>query len=129
MDAVFYWDMTYGEINAAINAYSKNREVELREKAVIAYHQANQIGHIVGIMVGSKQSEKAIFEAYPGFFPDLEQKALQEQAKAENQQQHWRIMKERIEAYAAEKRKRGERRGNNTGRITNTDNVGDIGAT
>lgn len=123
MDAVFYWDMTYGEINAAINAYSKNREVELREKAVIAYHQANQIGHIVGIMVGSKQSEKAIFEAYPGFFPDLEQKSILEQAKTESQQQHWQIMKERIEAYAAEKRKRGEKNSDDTGRTTNIDNL------
>lgn len=122
MDAVFYWEMTYGEITAAINAYSKQQEASMRIQSMIAYHQANQISVLVGRLVGSKNDAPAIYEAYPGIFPEMERKAELDKA----QQQHWQIMKSRIEAYAAnaaEKRKRGERLGNHAGRTPDTDNL------
>ncbi|MEK4628112.1 hypothetical protein MKZ17_07885 [Solibacillus sp. FSL R7-0682] len=108
MDAVFYWDMTYKEITTSIVGYSKRQEANMRIESVISYHQANLISHLVGMIAGSKQAPKALHEAYPGIFPDLEEKAAQ-QVK----QQPWQVSKARIEAYAAELRKRGEKHGNN----------------
>ncbi|MFJ7933713.1 hypothetical protein [Sporosarcina sp. NPDC096371] len=119
VDAVFYWDMTYEEITAAISAYNKQQETSMRIQSIIAYRQADQIASLVGIMIGNKQEAPAIYEAFPGVFPELERKAEMEKA----QQQHWQIMKSRIEAYATEKRKRGERRGNDSGGTPDTDNL------
>lgn len=85
----------------------------MRVQAMIAYRQADQIASLVGIMLGNKQTPPAIQEAYPGIFPEFEKKAEEERL----QQQQWQIMKARIEEYAArvaEKRKRGERHGNDT---------------
>lgn len=116
MDAVSFWDMTYAEINASIKAYGKQRETDMRIQSIIAYHQANQISLLVGRLVGNKNDVPAIHEAYPGIFPAMEQKAEQEKAQQQSKQQNWQIMKARVEAYAAnaaEKRKRGERRGDN----------------
>lgn len=93
----------------------------MRTQSVIAFHQGNQIAFLVSQMFQSKREGLEVHEAYPGFFPDLEQKA----AKEKMQQQHWQIMKARIEAYAAneaEKRKRGERRGDDAGRTANFNN-------
>lgn len=95
----------------------------MRIQSIIAYRQADQIASLVGIMMGNKQTPMAIHEAYPGMFPELERKAEMDKA----QQQHWQIMKARIDEYAAnlaEKRKRGERLGDHAGRTTNLDNVG-----
>lgn len=103
VDAVFYWDMTYAEILAAIKGSAKRRETELQYQSIIAYHQSHLISHLVGISLGSKQSPQALHEAFPGIFPDLEKRAKVQQVK----QQNWELMKARIEAYAAEKRKRG----------------------
>ncbi|MEC1177615.1 hypothetical protein P9B03_03890 [Metasolibacillus meyeri] len=103
MDAVFYWDMTYAEILAAIKGNAKRQETKLQYESVIAYHQANLISHLVGITLGSKQPLKEIHEAFPGIFPELEKRAEQQKVK----QQNWELMKARIEAYAAEKKKRG----------------------
>lgn len=125
MDAVSFWDMTYAEINAAISAYGKQQEAVMRIQSIIAYRQADQIASLVGIMLGNKKEPPAIHEAYPGVFPELERKAEHEKA----QQQHWQIMKARIEEYAAnaaEKRKRGERLGNHAGRTPDTDNIGNV---
>ncbi|ATP40697.1 hypothetical protein CSE16_11915 [Solibacillus sp. R5-41] len=107
MDAVFYWDMTYKEILAAIKGKSKRQEAELQYQSIIAYHQANLISHLVGISLGSKQNPQALHEAFPGVFPELEKQAQLQLVK----QQNWQIMKARIDAYAAEKRKRGEKNG------------------
>lgn len=116
MDAVFYWDMTYAEILAAITGYNKRQEAEMRIQSIIAYRQADQIASLVGIMIGSKQEPPSIQDAFPGIFPELEKKA-EEQKHQQSKQQSWQVMKARVEAYAAsaaEKRKRGERRGDNT---------------
>lgn len=103
VDAVFYWEMTYAEILAAIKGSAKRQEVELQHQSIIAYHQANLISHLVSISLGSKQSHPELHEAFPGIFPELEKRAEMQKVK----QQNWQIMKARIDAYAAEKRKRG----------------------
>lgn len=118
MDAVFYWDMSYGEILAAIKAFQKRQTADLQYQAIISYRQANLISHLVAISLGSKQQEKEIQEAFPGIFPELEKQAQAQLIK----QQNWQLMKARIDAYAAEKRKRGESRGNDARRTANTDN-------
>lgn len=110
--------MSYAEIYASIKAYQKRKEADLQERAVISYHQANLITHLVGISFGSKQESKELHEAFPGFFPQLEKQAELQRVK----QQNWQVMKARIDAYAAEKRKRGESRGNDARRTADTDN-------
>lgn len=130
MDAVQYWDMTFKEIKASIDGYSKRSETDMRINAIIAYQQALLISHQVGIIVGSKEKPKEIYQAFPGIFPHLEQQAEQQAAIQHKKQQDWRIMKERIEAHAAqatEKRKQrevNENSGNNDRAVTNTDNDG-----
>lgn len=124
VDAFFYWDMTYAEISETIKAFQKRQEVDLQFKAVISYHQANLISHLVGISLGSKQQQKEIQEAFPGIFPDLEKQAKAQLVK----QQNWQLMKARIDAYAAEKRKRGESHGNDARGTANTDNDGNVRA-
>ncbi|GGA31700.1 hypothetical protein [Psychrobacillus lasiicapitis] len=118
MDAVSFWDMTYAEIYTSIKAYQKRKETDLQTQAVISYHQANLLSHLIGIQFGSKQAQKELHEAFPGIFPKLEKQAEQQRIK----QQKWQVMKARIDAYAAEKRKRGESRGNDARRTANTDN-------
>lgn len=121
MNAISYWDMTYAEIRVAIQAYVKQQEVNMRTQAVIAFHQANQISLLVSRLVGNKANPPEVHEAYPGLFPEAERRAEQEKL----QQQHWQIMKDRISEYAsneAEKRKRGERLGNNAGRTSGPNN-------
>lgn len=116
--------MTYVEISTAIRTYQEKQRSQLQMESIIAFHQANQIAHLVGIALGSKQAQKEIYEAYPGIFPDLEKQAELQKAK----QQNWQIMKARVEAYAVyakEKRKRGEQNGDDTGRTSNSDHDGD----
>lgn len=102
-----YWDMTYKEISTTIKAYSKRAESDMRISAIISYHQARLISHHVGIIVGSKETPKAIYEAFPGMFPHLEKEAAIKAAIENTKQQDWKLMKDRIDAYAAERRKRG----------------------
>jgi len=122
VDAFFYWDMTYAEISESIKSFQKRQEVDLQFNAVISYHQANLLSHLIGIQFGSKQAQKELYEAYPGIFPKQEKQAEQQRIK----QQKWQVMKARIDAYAAEKRKRGESRGNDARRTASTDNGGNI---
>lgn len=123
MDAVFYWDMTYKEILASISGFIKRQEIDLKYMSIVSYHQANLISHLVGISMGSKQQQKEIYEAFPGIFPELEKQVQEQLVK----QQNWQLMKARIEAYAAEKRKRGESRGNDARGTADSNHNRDIG--
>lgn len=126
VDAFFYWDMTYAEISTAINAFQEKRKDQLQMDSIIAYHQANQIAHLVSIALGSKQPQKEIYEAFPKIFPELEKQAEVQKIK----QQNWQIMKARVEAYAAnmkERRKRGEQHGNDARRTSNPNYDGNSG--
>lgn len=90
--------MTYREIMAAIEGAQQRLRARMQESALISYRQANLIASLVGITLGSKQKAPSLQEAFPGIFPELEQQP---------RQQNWQLMKARIDAYAAERRKRG----------------------
>lgn len=99
MDSVFYWDMTYGEIIAAIEGYQKRFKNNLQIQAMFVY----KIGEFVGIAVNEpKKYPKNPKEAFKktGIFDDVEE--------VEPKKQDWQIMKERVNRYAYLKRKRGE---------------------
>ncbi|MCM1564926.1 MAG: hypothetical protein NC238_03020 [Dehalobacter sp.] len=101
MDTVFYWNMTYEEISAAIRGRQNQNLNDIKTQALVAYRQADLIAALVGIRFGSKQQAPNLFEAFPGIFSEEEVKP---------KQQNWQVMKARIETYAAERRKRGERK-------------------
>ncbi|MFF2449370.1 hypothetical protein ACFVSW_20210 [Neobacillus sp. NPDC058068] len=119
MDAAFFWNMTYGEIVASITGFNKRQKTEFQMKSIVAYRQADLIASLVSNVLGSKHQPPSIQEAFPGIFPEIEQQP---------KQQNWQLMKARIEAYAAEKRaaeerKRGENRGDDSGGIASPNNV------
>ena len=111
--------MTYREILVAIRGSEARRLADLQEQAFIAYRQSDVIATLVGIVLGSKQKAPRIDEAFPGVFPK------QEQPK----QQIWQLMKARVEEYAAERRRRGEKAGgcDNTGGAPGSDHGRDQG--
>lgn len=96
--------MTYAEIIASIQAYEKRIKAEMQIQAFIAYRQADLIAANVARVFGSKHQPISLQEAFPGIFPE----------ETKPRQQNWQLMKERIEAYAAERRKRGEKSGNDS---------------
>lgn len=103
--------MTLKEIVAAIEGYQKQKRTEWQYQALIAYQQANLTASFVAKVFGGTHKPPALHEAFPGLFPELERP----------RQQNWQIMKARIEAYAAERRKRGEMHGHDAGRAANSD--------
>lgn len=105
MDAVYYWEMTYAEITATINAYQKRKRTDMQVQAIVAYKQAETTAALVSRIFGGNNKVPTVYEMFPDLFP--------EQSKPK--QQNWQLMKARVEAYAAEKRKRGEmKHGNDT---------------
>lgn len=104
MDAVFYWDMTFKEINAAIEAKGKINRNELRQQAELLH----SIASLIGIAVNAPKK-------YPPFdkvFPKLGESQQDHTGKSQTPaQQPWEVMKARVSAYAAEaeRRKRGEK--------------------
>jgi hypothetical protein len=106
IDAAAYWDMTYGEIVAAIKAHASRHKVELQQAAYLAYQQAHVITAMMSRVLGGKKSPPTIHQAFPGLFPQAERP----------QQQDWRLMKARMEVYADAKKKWGEKQhGHKTG--------------
>lgn len=113
MDPVGYWDMTYLEIKTAIRAYEARQKTDLQHQALISWHQAQLIGQLVQRVLGNKKKTPELHEAFPGIFPE----ELVQQAE---KQQDWRVMKERVAAYGARHRKRGEMKHDHRG-TTNID--------
>lgn len=97
MDTVFYWEMTYGEIIAAIEGSQKRFKTEAQLQAGMIY----KLGSLVGIAVNDPKKYPAnIQKAFPGLFESIEDSPTQ---------QNWQIMKERLNAYGDYlKRKRGD---------------------
>ena len=93
--------MTYLEIKTAINAYAANKHAELQHQALLSWHQAQLIGQLVSRMLGNKKAPPELHEAFPGIFPE----ELKKQAQ---KHQNWQVMKERVAAYGALRRQRGE---------------------
>lgn len=98
MDAVAYWDMTYSEILAAIKGNHRRVESEFKTQAALVY----KLGHLIGFAVNQPKDYPTIYDTFPGLFGDPPKK-----------QQNWEVMKARVEEYAAERRKRGEKKNGN----------------
>lgn len=98
-DAVFYWQMTYGEIITAIEGYQRRFKAEAQLQAGLIY----RLGSLVGIAVNdSKKYPRTVSKAFPGLFDGMDD--------GQPKQQDWRVMKERMNAYNEYlRRKRGER--------------------
>lgn len=79
---VEFWDMTFAEVNRAIQSRNRVFKQQEKEKANYDYVLASLIVKGVSITLGSKQSFPTIQEAYAGVFEDQEEKeqeAIQEQ--------------------------------------------------
>lgn len=97
--------MTYLEITTAIKAYNNKQKYEMQKKASMDYVLADLIGSSLSRLFSKDAKYPQIHDVYPHLFKEEKQK----QEKQPQQQQHWQIMKERINAYASQKRKRGEK--------------------
>ncbi|MCG7406784.1 hypothetical protein MH117_05080 [Paenibacillus sp. ACRRX] len=118
--AVFYWDMTYKEIIAAIQGNQRRMKSEFQIHASLVH----RLGNLLGRAVNDPKNYPDISKAFPGLFEDDTSLAKNTPSeKVQSQQQDWRRMKANIEAYAAERRKRGE--GNNNRGTSSPDNRGD----
>ncbi|WFA10329.1 hypothetical protein [Tissierella sp. Yu-01] len=97
MDAVLFWDMTYGEVIAAIEGYQRRFKAKLQTQAMFTY----KLGELIGIAVNDPkkypQNTKEAFKQMGIFDEDKEPI-----------KQDWQIMKERMNKYAYLHKKRGE---------------------
>lgn len=92
-----FWDMTVFEIREHIKIYAKRRKEDMRERAIHFYNHAQLLALMIQKMITGEGQIPQLHEMYPSLFE-----------APQPQQQDWRIMKARIEAYSAEIRKRGE---------------------
>lgn len=104
VDAVFYWDMTFKEITAAIKAKQKINKNELKQQAELLH----SIATLVGIAVNAPKKFPPFNKAFPRLC-EPEEEIAQSQTPV---QQPWEVMKARVNAYAAEaeRRKRGAKK-------------------
>ncbi|RKD22456.1 hypothetical protein SAMN02745883_00690 [Caminicella sporogenes DSM 14501] len=90
VDAVFYWDMTYGEIITAIEGNQRKVKQDIQVQASLVY----KLGDLLRFAFNEPNKYPTLQEAFPKLFDDEAIKP---------KQQDWRIMKERISAYAKKK--------------------------
>jgi hypothetical protein len=112
--------MTYQEITVSIDAYVAKQKTDLQHQALLSFNQAQLIGQLVQRALGSKKKPPELHEAFPGIFPD----ELVQQSQKKN---NWQVMKERVAAYGARYRKRGEKQHDDRG-TTDTDHGRDQSA-
>ena len=77
-----FWDMTFAEIERAVNSANRVRKLQAQEKATYDYILAQLITKGVSKVLGDKSSYPSIEEAYPGVFDDI---IAEKKAKAEEQ--------------------------------------------
>ena len=90
MDAVFYWDMTYAEIQAFIEGNQAREKAKLMNQASLIHN----LGYLMAYSFHSPKAYPKMNEAFPGLFDEL----VKEQHKTEQ----WEINKARMQAYADE---------------------------
>ena len=66
-----FWDMTFAEIERAVNSAVRVRKIQIQEKATYDYILAQLITKGVSKVLGDKSSYPSIEEAYPGVFDDV----------------------------------------------------------
>lgn len=104
MDAAFYWDMTYKEILTAIQAKQRHQEREMRLQAQMIH----TLGSLVAVGVNSPKKYPKLEDSFPHLFKQQIVEKSDNSHQPQVVQQNWEIMKARVEAYAAERQKRGE---------------------
>lgn len=97
MDARLFWEMTYREILTAVQGNQARRQAHLQEQALIAFRQSELTAALTGILLGSRQKAPSLVEAFPGIFPEQPLR-----------QENWQLIKARMQARMAARRKRGE---------------------
>lgn len=84
--ALDYWDMTYLEIMETIYAYREQERIELQKIATMNH----KLSQLIAIGFNSPKDMPTIYDAYPSLF----------EKPVETKQDDWRIMKDRISAFA-----------------------------
>ena len=87
IDASQYWYYTIPELNATVEGYRKR----LATQAAMDYKLADLIGSSVSRLMSKNGKFPTLEEAYPG---------LIEPRRPTQQQQNWRVAKERLLQYA-----------------------------
>jgi hypothetical protein len=100
VDPERYWDMTYGEIVAAIEGYKTRRKLELEAKAAIQYEHATFLGGVISRVLGGKNKIPSLQEAFQSVFGEYQEPKIKKQ-------QDWRVMKERVSNFAEIQRRNG----------------------
>ena len=78
-----FWDMTFAEIERAVNSSVRVMKRQAREKATYDYILAQLIAKGVSKVLGDKSNYPTIEESYPGIFDEVieERKAKIEEQK------------------------------------------------
>ncbi|WP_213590405.1 hypothetical protein [Paenibacillus woosongensis] len=123
--------MTPWELERVIEAKQQWQKEQMQTHAVIAYHQSGVIAALMAKVLGGKQKIPDLRAAFPGIFDDSEQLSTPtEPGKKPYKQQDYRIMKARLEQYAAARKKWGEKKRGNYHRGTaNSDHSQNSGVT
>ena len=77
-----FWDMTFAEIERAVNSKVRILKLQAQEKATYDYILAQLITKGVSRVLGDKSNFPSIEEAYPGVFDDV---IAERKTKAEEQ--------------------------------------------
>ena len=63
-----FWDMTFAEIDRAIDTFNRKQLAEEKRQAIFDYTLADLIGHSVSRVYNSANQMPALFDAYPSLF-------------------------------------------------------------
>lgn len=91
---MFYWDMTFEEINVTIEAYNRKQKNELQKQATFDYKLADLIGSSVARIMESNAEYPDIFKVYPQFFD----KEIKEEYERKVKEQEQKLIVEQIKS-------------------------------
>ena len=73
-----FWDMTFAEIDRAVDTFNRRQLAEEKRQAIFDYTLADLIGRSVSRMYNSANKMPALFDAYPSLFDkEAEEEKLQ----------------------------------------------------
>lgn len=78
-----YWNMTFGEVNRAIESRQRRERKEAQIRASFDYILADLIGYSVSRVYNSSNDMPEISEAYPSLFSDEQIKQEKERKQTE----------------------------------------------